>query len=254
MDSNRYGFSVDLPGDLDTVQRRVVELLKDEGFGVLTEIDVRQTLTQKLDLDFRPYRILGACNPKLAHRALEVEPGIGLLLPRNVVLEALPDGGSRVRLMDAAAALGLVGNADLAPIAADATERLRRVATRLEAQVHAASGLRRTPSSRRAALDGRRPALRRPRHSCARIARAHADRTNAYSSAVWRLLTCPTPSARLAAPGGEPPSRPSRHEIMAQTSRGTVFTRPPVKYLPEIPRKEEADGSGAEGARCRAPG
>jgi uncharacterized protein (DUF302 family) len=118
--------------------RRVVELLKDEGFGVLTEIDVRQTLKQKLDLDVRPYRILGACNPTLAHRALEAEPGIGLLLPCNVVLEALPENGSSVRLMDATAALGLVGNPDLAPIAAEATERLRRVAARPDLQARAA--------------------------------------------------------------------------------------------------------------------
>jgi uncharacterized protein (DUF302 family) len=142
MESSSYGFSVDIPEDLDTVQQRVVELMKNEGFGVLTEIDVRQTLKQKLGLDFRPYRILGACNPKLAHRALEVEPGIGLLLPCNIVLETLPDGGSRVRLMDAAAALGLVGNPDLAPIAAEATERMRRVATRLDLRASAAGAER----------------------------------------------------------------------------------------------------------------
>jgi uncharacterized protein (DUF302 family) len=135
MENNRYGFSVDVPADLDTVQRRVVELLGNEGFGVLTEIDVQRTLRQKLDLEFRPYRILGACNPRLAHRALEAEPGIGLLLPCNVVLEALTDGGSRVRFMDATAALGLVENSDLTPIAAEATERLRRIAIRLEAEV-----------------------------------------------------------------------------------------------------------------------
>jgi uncharacterized protein (DUF302 family) len=134
MENNRYGFSVDVPADLDTVQRRVVELLGNEGFGVLTEIDVQRTLRQKLDLEFRPYRILGACNPRLAHRALEAEPGIGLLLPCNVVLEALTDGGSRVRFMDATAALGLVENSALTPIAAEATERLRRVAIRLEAE------------------------------------------------------------------------------------------------------------------------
>jgi uncharacterized protein (DUF302 family) len=138
MERNRYGFSVDVPADLDTVQRRVVELLQDEGFGVLTEIDVRHTLKQKLDLDFRPYRILGACNPKLAHRALEAEPGIGLLLPCNIVLEELQQGDVRVWLMDASAAMGLVGNADLAPIAAEATERLRRVAARLDPQARPA--------------------------------------------------------------------------------------------------------------------
>jgi uncharacterized protein (DUF302 family) len=133
MESDRYGLVVDVQSDLETVRRRVVELLRNEGFGVLTEIDVQQTLKRRLGLDFRPYLILGACNPELAHRALEAEPGVGLLLPCNVVLEALRGGGSRVRLMDATAALGLVGNPALTPIAAEATERMRRVATQLEA-------------------------------------------------------------------------------------------------------------------------
>jgi hypothetical protein len=100
MESSRCGFSIDVPAELDVVRRRVVELLAEEGFGVLTEIDVRQTLKRKLDLDFRPYRILGACNARLAHRALEAEPGIGLLLPCNVVLEALPEGASRAARPD----------------------------------------------------------------------------------------------------------------------------------------------------------
>jgi uncharacterized protein (DUF302 family) len=126
-----YGFSVDVSTDLDSTQRRVAELLKDEGFGVLTEIDVRETLRRKLDREFRPYRILGACNPALAHRALEAEPGIGLLLPCNVVVEALPGAGSRVWFMDPVAAMSLVGNPDLTPIAAEANDRLRRVAGRL---------------------------------------------------------------------------------------------------------------------------
>jgi uncharacterized protein (DUF302 family) len=126
-----YGFSVEVEEEPDAAQSRVAELLKEEGFGALTEIDVRQTLRQKLDQDFRPYRILGACNPKLAHRALEAEPGIGLLLPCNVVIEARAQGGSRVWFMDGTAAMGLVGNPELAPIAAEATERPKRVAERL---------------------------------------------------------------------------------------------------------------------------
>jgi uncharacterized protein (DUF302 family) len=141
METNRYGFMVDIAEDMDTIQRAVGDLMRDEGFGVLTEIDVQQTLKQKLDLDFRPYRILGACNPKLAHRALEAEPSIGLLLPCNVVIEALVDGGSRVRLMDATAVLGLVGNPDLAPIAAETTERLRRVAARLDSRARPGEAL-----------------------------------------------------------------------------------------------------------------
>ena len=131
MERTAYGFSVDVAAGLEAARRRVEELLRDEGFGILTEIDVRQTLRQKLDRDFRPYLILGACNPGLAHRALEAEPGIGLLLPCNVVVEALPGAGSRVWFMDAVAAMGLVGNPGLAPIAAEANERLHRVAERL---------------------------------------------------------------------------------------------------------------------------
>jgi uncharacterized protein (DUF302 family) len=126
-----YGFSVDSPLPVEEAEARVREFLRDEGFGVLTEIDVRSTLRDRLGIDFRPYRILGACNPPLAHRALEAEAGIGLLLPCNVVVEAGPAGGSRVSFLDPQAALGLVGNPRLEPIAADAAQRLRRVAARL---------------------------------------------------------------------------------------------------------------------------
>jgi len=128
-----YGFSVDSVLSVEEAEARVRDLLRDEGFGVLTEIDVRSTLRDKLGVDFRPYRILGACNPPLAHRALQAEPGIGLLLPCNVVVEAGPAGGSRVSFLDPKTALGLVGNPVLEPIAADAAHRLRRVAARLSA-------------------------------------------------------------------------------------------------------------------------
>ena len=103
------------------------DLLKQEGFGVLTEIDVQKTLKEKLGVEFRRYRILGACNPPLAHRALSAEPGVGLLLPCNVVIEEI-DGGSRVLFLDPVAALGIVGNPELAPLAEEAGARLRRVA------------------------------------------------------------------------------------------------------------------------------
>ncbi|HEY8953912.1 MAG TPA: DUF302 domain-containing protein [Candidatus Dormibacteraeota bacterium] len=128
-----YGFSVDTELAVDAAESKVRELLKDEGFGVLTEIDVRNTLRDKLAVDFRPYRILGACNPPLAYRALLAEPSIGLLLPCNVVVEAGPAGGSRVSFLDPEMALGMVGNPDLKPIAADAAQRLHRVADRLAA-------------------------------------------------------------------------------------------------------------------------
>src|SRR5450759_321687 len=124
-----YGFSVDLELDVDQADAKVRDLLKEEGFGVLTEIDVRKTLKAKLDVEFREYRILGACNPPLAYRALQAEPAVGLLLPCNVVVEARPDGGSTVSFLDPLAALTMSGNADLREIAVDASERLMRVAT-----------------------------------------------------------------------------------------------------------------------------
>lgn len=126
-----YGFSVHTDLDVDAAEERVRELLRKEGFGVLTEIDVRKTLDEKLGVDFRPYRILGACNPVLAHRALEAEPTVGLLLPCNVVVEANATGGSVVSFLDPEAMLGVTGNARLTPIADDARARLRRVATEL---------------------------------------------------------------------------------------------------------------------------
>lgn len=125
-----YGFSVDTTLSVEEADARVRDLLKEEGFGVLTEIDVQATLKEKLDVDFRPYRILGACNPPLAHRALIAEPGIGLLLPCNVVVEETP-GGSRIQFLDPIAALGVVGSPDLEHVATDAARRLRRVAGRM---------------------------------------------------------------------------------------------------------------------------
>ncbi|MBO0743495.1 MAG: DUF302 domain-containing protein [Candidatus Dormibacteraeota bacterium] len=117
----------------DDAEGRVRELLKEEGFGVLTEIDVKKTMREKLGVDFRAYRILGACNPPLAHRALEAEPEIGLLLPCNIVVEAGPKGGTRVSFMDAGAVLGMVRNEALAPVGAEVMQRLHRVADRLTA-------------------------------------------------------------------------------------------------------------------------
>lgn len=126
-----YGFSIETAADPDDTERQLRELLREEGFGVITEIDVRKTMREKLDLEFRPYRILGACNPRLAHRALELEPEIGLLLPCNIVVEANPDGGAKVSFMDAGAVMGVVGKEALVPIAAEVMERLHRVAAQL---------------------------------------------------------------------------------------------------------------------------
>lgn len=126
-----YGFSVDTALSFVEAEEMVRDLLKQEGFGVLTVIDVQQTLKEKLGVEFRPYRILGACNPPLSHQALEAEPAIGLLLPCNVVVEARVAGGTRVSFLDPEVALGLVGNPELEPVAKDAAQRLRRVAGRL---------------------------------------------------------------------------------------------------------------------------
>lgn len=143
MRRSAYGFSVDLRLDVERAEAEVRRLLKDEGFGVLTEIDVRRTMKEKLDVDFREYRILGACNPPLALRALEAEPTIGLLLPCNVVVEAGPEGGTTVSFLDPIAALTMTGNAVLGEVAADASGRLTRVANRLSSSY----ALRETPAA-----------------------------------------------------------------------------------------------------------
>jgi uncharacterized protein (DUF302 family) len=113
---------------------RVKEALKAEGFGVLTEIDVRRTLREKLGAEMEPSIILGACNPPLAHRALEQEPDIGLLLPCNVVVRT-EGKGSRVEVADPQAMLGIVGNEGLNAVAEEAKQRLLRVVASLGGQV-----------------------------------------------------------------------------------------------------------------------
>lgn len=128
-----YGFHVTLPGPLEAVQGRVVEALKEEGFGVLTEIDVQATLKAKLGVERRPYRILGACNPALANRALEADPDIGLLLPCNVVVQEQEDGQVRVGFMDPAAVLNLVEQPGVDELAGEVRSRLERVRDRLGA-------------------------------------------------------------------------------------------------------------------------
>jgi uncharacterized protein (DUF302 family) len=128
-----YGFYVTLPGPLEAVQGRVVEALKEEGFGVLTEIDVQATLKAKLGVERRPYRILGACNPALANRALEADPDIGLLLPCNVVVQEQEDGQVRVGFMDPATVLNLVEQPGVDELAGEVRGRLERVRDRLGA-------------------------------------------------------------------------------------------------------------------------
>ena len=123
-----YGFGAPVKAPYDQAVLLTRAALAAEGFGVLTEIDVRATLKNKLDVDFRPYVILGACNPPLAHRALTAELEIGLLLPCNVVVRAADDPArSVVMIMDPEAALALTRNSDVAPLAADVRGRLQRV-------------------------------------------------------------------------------------------------------------------------------
>ncbi|MBT3013841.1 MAG: DUF302 domain-containing protein [Candidatus Thiodiazotropha sp. (ex Lucina aurantia)] len=122
-----YSFKTSVEGDLERVETRVVEALKNEGFGVLTEIDVQATMKKKLGIDKRPYKILGACNPSLANQALDAEPDIGLLLPCNVVIRQEKDGGITVAFMDPVAVLQLVEGEKIADLARDVKSRLERV-------------------------------------------------------------------------------------------------------------------------------
>ena len=123
-----YGFNISLQGDLPSIREQVIAALQQEGFGVLTEIDVAATLKKKLDVERRPYLILGACNPQLANQAINAEPDIGLLLPCNVVLREEEDGSITVGFMDPAAVLTLVERPDIEELASEVRARLQRVA------------------------------------------------------------------------------------------------------------------------------
>lgn len=126
--SRSYGFERRLDhATFEEAIEQVTGALKREGFGVLTQIDVKETLKKKLDVDFRRYVILGACNPVLAHKALTVEPQIGLLLPCNVVVQEEREGGILVSIADPRVLFTLVDNSDLTPVVDEADERLRRV-------------------------------------------------------------------------------------------------------------------------------
>jgi uncharacterized protein (DUF302 family) len=129
---SELGFKVQVEGSFDEVEARVREALQAEGFGVLTEIDVRATLKKKLDVDFRPYKILGACNPPLAHQALSAVPDAGLLLPCNVTVAQGEEGLIEVALVNPDVMLDVGNLPQLQPVADEARERLQRVAAALE--------------------------------------------------------------------------------------------------------------------------
>jgi uncharacterized protein (DUF302 family) len=132
MSSVGYGFVQQLPHTpFPEAVQQVTEALKGQGFGVLSEIDVRDTLARKLGVDFRHYVILGACNPRLAQQGLEAEPHLGLLLPCNVVVQERDGGGSTVSILDPAVMARVVDNPNLAPMANEAAERIRAVVSAL---------------------------------------------------------------------------------------------------------------------------
>ncbi len=123
-----YGFKKTVALSVEAADLRIRDELKKEGFGILTEIDVKATLREKLDVDFRPYKILGACNPSLAHQALSSERDIGLLLPCNVIVyEGEEEGTSVVGVLDPRVQLGITGRSDIDHLADDVRARLERV-------------------------------------------------------------------------------------------------------------------------------
>ncbi len=130
-DEGELGITIRLKVNYETALTQTIDALKVEGFGVLTEIDVKETFKKKLGVEYPPYKILGACNPPLAHRALTAAPEVGLLLPCNVTVRELADGEIEVAMIDPLMMMGVMNNPDLKPIADEARSRLERVAQSL---------------------------------------------------------------------------------------------------------------------------
>ncbi len=123
----KYYFNTTIAGDFDDVVQETIGALKKEGFGVLTEIDVKATLKKKLDVDFKNYRILGACNPPFAFKALQAEDKIGTMLPCNVIVQETADSQVEVAAIDPVASMQAVGNPELGEIASEIQAKLKKV-------------------------------------------------------------------------------------------------------------------------------
>ncbi len=132
MYNTEYGIGIQQEGPFEDVVTRTVEALAEQGFGILSDIDVKATLKKKLDVDFRQYRILGACNPPLAYQALTEEVDLGLLLPCNVIVYETGEGQCVVAAINPVKNLSIVGNADLEPVAEEVRKKLKTVLTSLE--------------------------------------------------------------------------------------------------------------------------
>lgn len=122
-----YYFNKTIASDFETVKKNVIAELEKEGFGILTEVDVQATFKKKLDVDFRKYQILGACNPKFAHKAIEAEDKIGTMLPCNVILQELENGQIEVAAINATASMQAVENSKVAEVATLISAKLKKV-------------------------------------------------------------------------------------------------------------------------------